>query len=109
MITSSVLLIFLGSFFLYNTSRKVVLENNLLIGKWVQNNVNVSKIIGLVLLILALIITINKLGITSGIIFWLVGLMTILCLMIVLFPLKKINYKHLIAFFISSFLIELFI
>lgn len=109
MITLSILLISLGNFVLYNTSKKVVLQQNSSIEKWLQTHTQKTKIIGLSLLVIALVVSILKFGITSGITFWLIALISILCLIITLYPTIKINYKYLAVLFIVLLIIEILI
>lgn len=109
MIASSVLLIFLGCFALYNTSKKALLTSNSSIEKWMQGNQKLSKIIGLAFLVVGLVVATFNFGNTSGIFFWMFIITAILSLLIVIYPLKKINYKHLIALFLVLFIIELII
>jgi SNF family Na+-dependent transporter len=101
MITSIILLIFLVSFVFYSTSKKAQLTSKTIFEDWIQSHRQYSKIISSLLLVTAFILSINNFGITSGIIFWLVILMSLLSLIIIISPLKKVNYKHLVfAFFI---------
>lgn len=109
MITLNIVLIFLGSFVLYNTSKKVVLQQNLPIEKWLQTHTQKSKIIGLTILVIALVVSILKFGTTSGITFWLIALISVLCLIITLYPTIKINYKYLAVLFIVLLIIEILI
>lgn len=109
MITSSILLIFLGSFALYNTSKNVELSSNTLLEKWFQQHTLYSKICGVFLLIATLIMVIFNFGITSGIIFWHIALMSILSLLVIISPLQKVNYKHFIALFLLLIILEFFL
>lgn len=107
MITISILLIFFGSFVLYNTSSKVVLQHTFSLEKWIQSNTKLAKNIGLSIIILAMIPCIFSFGKTSGILYWFLLLSTVLSLIVILYPLKKINYKHLFIFFALLFILEL--
>lgn len=95
MITSSILLIFIASFAFYNTSKKATLFSVSVFEIWIQQHTFYSKIIGCLLLITTLCSSIYYFGITSGIIFWLITLMSTLSLLIIILPLQKVNYKHL--------------
>lgn len=108
MITVSVLLIFLGSFALYNTSKKAILQHNLTIEKWFQNNTSKAKIIGVFCLLIAFYCFVRQLSITSAIMFWLVAVMSIMSLLVVLYPLKQVSYRYLTILFVVLFLIECF-
>lgn len=106
MITLTVLLIFLGCFALYNTSKKALLTGKLSIEKQMQKNPNPTKILGAILLIVALCNAIINFSYTSGILYWLIITMMIFSLIIVLYPLQKINYKHLLVLFTVLFILE---
>lgn len=107
MTTLTILLIFFGSFAFYNTSKKAELQQKSSVEKSLQNNTKQAKIIGLILVAIALIIAIKKFDITSGILFWLVTLMTVISLIIVLYPLRKFNYKYVLILFVILFFIEI--
>ena len=107
MITSIILLTFLASFVLYNTSKKAMLQQSSSVEKWLQTNEKTAKIIGILTLIIAATTATFHFGITAGILFWLITLMTILSLLVILYPFKKINYKHLIGIFTIILIIEL--
>ncbi|WBX72965.1 hypothetical protein PG913_08650 [Tenacibaculum pacificus] len=106
MITIGVLLILLGNIVLYNTSKKVELYSNTTVERWIQQHTNYSQIIGCLLLISALPFICYSIGITSGLIFWLVTLMLFLSLVVVISPLKIVNYKHLAIVFLILIIIE---
>lgn len=106
MISGSILLIFIAILVFFNTSKKAELSSNTSLERWIQNNTNYSKISGCLLLICALFLIIYSFGITSGILFWLIMLMSILSLIIVIFPLKKVTYKHLTIVFLLLLIFE---
>lgn len=106
MITISILFIFATSFTFYNTSKKVSLAGVSVLELWIQEHTIYSKIIGCFLLIATLILVIFNFGITSGFIFWLITLMLTLSLLIIISPLQKVNYKHLIVVFFILFILE---
>ncbi len=106
MITSTILLIFLGSFVFYNTSKKAQLSSKSVVETWLQSHRPYSKIIGSIFLISALLLSVNNFGLTSGIIFWLVILISVLSLIIIISPLQKVNYKHLGLIFIVVLILE---
>ncbi|CAL2103921.1 conserved membrane protein of unknown function [Tenacibaculum sp. 190130A14a] len=107
MITSIVLFIFLGTFALYNTSKKAVLNNHTSLNKWLQANIKQSKIIGVISLILALILALLMLGIMGGFLTWLIALMIALSLLIIFAPTGIFNRKKLIILFVLIFVLEL--
>lgn len=106
MIISSILLIFTASFAFYNTSKKATLFGVSVLEIWIQQHTLYSKIISCLLLIAALIFVIFNFGITSGIIFWLITLMSTISLIIIISPLQKVNYKHIIVVFFILIMLE---
>lgn len=107
MITISLLLILLASFVFYNTSKKAVMLYNSAIETWIQVNKNYSKAIGLLVLIVSLLSIILIFGITSGIIFWTISFISFLSTIVIIYPLKIVNYKHLIILFLILLILEL--
>lgn len=107
MITTSILFIFLGGFLLYNASKKEFTNHTLAFEKWIQNNKSIAKRIGVLLLIIALVSMTLFLGRTSGILVWLFVVALILSLLILVYPLKKINYTHILTLFIVLIIIEI--
>ncbi|WP_274186112.1 hypothetical protein [Flavivirga sp. 57AJ16] len=108
MITSSILFIFVGSFFLYNASEKVAANDGLRIQKRMRSKPKISKVLGLVSYILALIMAIISFGTTSGILFWLLSLVLILGLTVIMSPLKKGLYKPVSVLLFTLLIFELF-
>ncbi len=109
MITGIIFSIYVGSIVLYNTSQKAVLNTQYAIEKWIQSNAQKAKLIGVSILMLTLVAATIVLGVTSGILFWLIALMSVLSLLVVIGPLRIVNYKYLLLIFIGSLLIEIFI
>ena len=107
MITSIIFLMTLGCFFWLNTSKKAMLNTNTVLEQWFQSHLKLSKIIGSVLYVIALFLCTRYLGNTSGLLFWLISLMTLLSLVIMINPIKLINYKYLFVAFIISLTVEL--
>lgn len=71
-----------------------------------HQNIAITKVIALVLLVLALVTSIHSLGTSSGVLFWFFCITTLLSLVIVLYPLQKVTYKHLTLVTILLFIIE---
>lgn len=109
MVTSSVLLIFLGSFALYSTSKEPVLRKNLFIEKWLQTYTTLSKTIGLLLLITALIFIVDAFGNTAGFLLWLLSAISMLSLIILLYPLNNIKHNHIVIIFVFLLISELIV
>lgn len=99
MISIASLLVFFGFYTLYNTSQKAYLSNTLTVEKWLQNNPKPSKLIGLGLLITAYLILLLEKAIGSSALIYLIQIMTIGSLVVILAPLKIINYKLILGMF----------
>ncbi len=99
MISITISFLFIGCFALYNTSKKAFLSSDNKLQLWLQKNIKCSNIIGLALLIVSFFTAIFYLGVATGIVFWLLTLMTILSLLIVVAPTRIANYKHIIVLF----------
>ncbi|WP_435261130.1 hypothetical protein [Tenacibaculum sp. nBUS_03] len=106
MVSILIAIIFLGCSLLYNTSKNttVLLNNNF--GQKLRNNQKLSKILGSSFLVISLVLTSMYLGITVGILFWLITLMLLMSLLTLIFPLKLISYKFIVALFLVLLLIE---
>ncbi|EAR12940.1 hypothetical protein PI23P_09940 [Polaribacter irgensii 23-P] len=80
------LILFLGFYALYNTSKKVVLQKNNLV-LWIQKHVLISKITGMFCLSISFYLYRVHYGFRSGICIALVALMVVGSLVVLLFPL----------------------
>lgn len=107
MITSIVLIIFLGSIVLYSRSEKAVLDEQTRLGKWLQDHNKESKIIGIVSIVISLILACLTLGLMPGIMIWLIVLMITLSLLIIFSPLKIVKYKSLLILFTFFLIVEI--
>ncbi|WP_274638978.1 hypothetical protein [Tenacibaculum larymnensis] len=105
--TVTFLFIFLGCYSLYNSSEKAHLTKNTLLQKWLQNNKRNANIIGVITLLVGLLLSINFLGLSAGIITWIVAISLFLSLIILITPLRVINYVFLTVSCTLTFLIEL--
>ncbi len=107
MVSLIVLIIFLGWFMLYCTSEKVILSKKLIPEKWIVNHKKESKRIGITKLIVALFLTVICFGVTGGILLWIFLMILMASLLVVIYPLEKINYKHLLIVLLLFVFIEL--
>ncbi|AOW21756.1 hypothetical protein [Urechidicola croceus] len=105
MLTFSMILLFTGFYFVYNTSKRAQLSNTLKLDKWLQENPDKSKILGLGLLALSFTLFCIQFGIGAGIIMAAILLMLISSIVILIKPIKFINFYGLIIIliFISFF------
>ncbi|WP_417444691.1 DUF3325 family protein [Joostella sp.] len=108
MIALASILIFIGFYCLYSGSKKATL-NTSVIDNWFQKENENLKFVGPILLIAALVISVLEKGFASGIFLWFIILMTIGSLIVILSPLKILNYKTVLASFIFIVIIENFI
>ena len=99
MISLISLSIFIAFYTIYNTSKKATLTNNLEVEKWIQQNPKLSKIVSISIFIItyAIFISIKSIGAASLI--YCIQIMTIGSLVIILAPLKILNYKTVLLFF----------
>lgn len=105
--TVTFFLIFIGCYALYSASEKAFLINNTRLQKWFHNNKRNTKLIGTTTLLISLLLSITFFGLSAGIITWIVATSLFLSLIILITPLKVINYTFLTALFMLTFLIEL--
>jgi hypothetical protein len=108
MITIAVSLLFLAFYTLYSTSKRVPLSYNNGFEKWMKNNTNPVKIIGLILLVLSYILWVFATAFGAGTLLFFIGLMTIGSLFVILKPLKIINSKILLLLFVIMGFFEMY-
>lgn len=108
MISLVSLTVFLAFFVLYNTSKRAILSSNFQLERWVQQNPKPSRFIGLGILLIAyaLLISIKAIGASTLIFF--IQVMTIGSLIVILAPLKIINYKFVLGILILASFFEIY-
>ncbi len=107
MTTLILILTFAGFYALYNTSSRAELPQGS-IEIWMRS-LTILKPVGLVLLLVSLLLTGIYFGLAAGILYWFVIVSTIGSLIILLSPLKLMNYKMIILVFVGIFIAEIFI
>ncbi|WP_146746557.1 hypothetical protein [Sinomicrobium soli] len=107
MTTLIVVITFLGFYAFYNTSRRAVLSKSLRIEKWLQVHTAESKIAGSCMLFAGLSLSVLYYGTGAGIFAFFVILMTLGSLVVIVSPLKFINYRGVLVIAILSFVVEL--
>ncbi|MHA7941679.1 hypothetical protein ACJOV8_001190 [Formosa sp. 3Alg 14/1] len=95
MISIAILLVIIGFYLLYTTSKKMDAPNLLGFENKLVQHQSASKIAGFILLILSCILTIKVFGLGAGIFLFLINLMTVASLIVLLAPLKLFNAKML--------------
>lgn len=104
MISLISLSVFLAFNILYNTSKKATLSNNFKMERWIQEHPKPSRLIGLGILAIAYSFLISLKAIGASTLLFLIQIMTIGGLVVILAPLKIINYKFILgALFLSIF------
>lgn len=107
MATGISLLIFISFYLLYGTSKKMAPVGELGIEKWTGEHKKISQYSGLALMILALGLSCFHWGIGSGTFTFFIILMTLASLIVLLAPLRLINYTFLGIIFACSFIFEI--
>lgn len=109
MISLVSLTVFFAFFVLYNTSKKATLSSNFQVERWIQQNPKPSRFIGLGILLIAyaLLISIKAIGVST--LLFLIQIMTIGSLVVILAPLKIINYKLIVGILFFSTFIEIYL
>ncbi|QKX05924.1 hypothetical protein HN014_13750 [Aquimarina sp. TRL1] len=107
MISITVLLMLSGFFFLYNTSKRAVLELPVKVETWFQGNDAIAKCIGITLLLASLIGLTANLGVGAGVFIAFLIFMMLGSLVILLAPLHVITYKRIAISFCVFLLLEL--
>ncbi len=106
MATGISLLTFIAFYLLYSTSKKMSAVGNLGFEQSIGAHRKTSKYISLALMILALGLSCFVWGLGSGTFTFFILLMTIASLVILLAPLRLLNYRFLGIFFLCSIIFE---
>ncbi|UZR98511.1 hypothetical protein [Chondrinema litorale] len=94
MIIISLLMLCVGFFAIYNTSKKIALGQSI-VEKWLQQHQLVAKLISLTSFIFSISYYTNVFGFGAGVFFILVAIMSVASLMILLIPIfKKLQKKN---------------
>ncbi|MEO9571717.1 MAG: hypothetical protein ABJH82_01475 [Polaribacter sp.] len=109
MISITIFIVFISFYLFYKTSKKTVKHSPKKLDKWIVKNNPFTKIIASILLLISIIANIYLFGFTSGFLLFFILLMTVGSLIIMIAPLKLIQYKSVLILFITSLLFELFI
>lgn len=107
MVTIISLLTFFAFYLLYGTSKKTVSAGNLDFERWTGANKKASQYASLALMILSLGLSCFYWGIGSGTFTYFILLMTIASLVILLAPLRLLNYRLLGILFLCAVLFEI--
>ncbi|SDQ52372.1 hypothetical protein [Flagellimonas zhangzhouensis] len=106
MVTFISLLTFLAFYLSYGTSKKMAAVGNLGLEKWSGEHKKPSQLASLALMIFSLGLSCFFWGVGSGTFTFFILLMTVASLVILLAPLRLLNYRFLGILFICSILFE---
>ena len=106
MISFAILLVIIGFYLLYITSEKMDTPKPLGFENQMAQHKSASKIIGIVLLIIACILTVYIFGLGAGIFLFFIYLMTFASLIVLLTPLKLFSFKLLFIGIALCFVLE---
>jgi len=107
MMTAVALVVFLGFLCFYNTSKKAQLFQSTKCEIWLQENPQIAKYIGAILLFLGLMLAIKQSGMGAGMFTFTVFLMAAGSLIVMVSPLRFINYKVVAGVFVLLLILEL--
>lgn len=106
MVTFISLLTLIAFYLMYGTSKKMAAVGNLGLEKWSGEHKKPSQLASLALMIFSLGLSCFYWGIGSGTFTFFILLMTVASLVILLAPLRLLNYRFLGILFFSSILFE---
>lgn len=106
MVTVISLLTFIAFYLLYGTSKKMAAVGELGLEKWTGEHRKASRYASLALMILSLGLSCFYWGLGSGTFAFFILLMTVASLVILLAPLRLLNYPFLGILFLCSILFE---
>ncbi len=99
---------FLAFYILYNTSKRAILTNDLQIESWIQEHPKPSRLLGLGILAIAYSILIAHKALGASTLIFLIQIMTIGSLVVILAPLKIINYKWILGMLFLAVFFEIY-
>lgn len=108
MISLLLIIIFTTFYIFYATTERVKVSNSLGIEKNIKTHKKQAKVIGTLLFLSSFILAIYKLGLALGVLFNILGYMTLGGLIVLLAPLQLINYKNIGIVTVFFILIEIF-
>ncbi|MGJ1448385.1 hypothetical protein ACR79S_18370 [Sphingobacterium spiritivorum] len=109
MFSTSFLLVFIGFFLWYNTSKKAGWKNKPAYLAKLESRPQFSKLLCATLFIIATGLFVYYLGWMSGIFIAIVSIMTAGSLLVAIFPFRYLNYKSILAVYAVCLLFEFFI
>lgn len=107
MITFISLIVFSAFYTLYHTSAKVHLSNHFQLERWIHENINPARLIGISLLCIAYLTLFMIKDAVATTLLFLIQVMTIGGLVVILTPLKIITYRFLLITIVVAFFFEI--
>lgn len=109
MVSGLLLFTFLGFFMVYNTSKRAPLGNGKLFESRIQDAPGLYKKLGVMILLISLLWAVQLFGVGAGLFVGCILWMTIASLVILIAPLRTVNFAMLTFIFVLVLLLELFI
>jgi len=107
---STILLLMICSFYLlYHLSARIKVTTYTPVLKYLQQRPSFSRVASLIFMILAAVLSIQQLGIGSGIFNFILVLMGAGSLIVVLVPFRYMTIVHLLVIYLLSISLELFV
>ncbi|AUC14937.1 hypothetical protein BTO06_07200 [Tenacibaculum sp. SZ-18] len=109
MITLITLTNLVACYAFYNTSKRALLNRTTFLGYWFQSNNKISKFVGITLILIGMLLSVLYLGVTSGILFFLILFITVLSLLIIVIPMKIVNIDKILLLLLLGIFTEIII
>lgn len=109
MVSLAILILFTAFYILFNTSKRAIKFEGFGFENYITKYPKQAKALGVFCMILSFVIHLLYFGVVSGALFFLINLMTAASVIVLLVPLKLINYKNVLILFFFSSLLEFFI
>ncbi|MBC9795972.1 hypothetical protein [Sinomicrobium weinanense] len=106
MTTLITLISFLGFYAHYQASKKALLSRTLRVEQWMQANRKQSRVVGLLFLLMAVVLSVFYYGFGAGVFAFFVILMTVGSLIVLLAPLRFVGYRTLALILILALTFE---
>lgn len=90
----------------YSTSKRAVITNDTKVLYWLHKRDKLAKISALVLFVFGLFLAIYTLGFGAGVLTFLLLVMLLWSLIVLLTPLKFIDYKLVLVIFVLAIILE---
>ena len=106
MVTAIIILIYMGSYISYCSSKEASVNTNLKINEWLLKHFKVARYGGFLLLLASSFASVYHFGTTAGILYCIITITTVMGLIVVFSPLQQMGYKQVLILFILLLLLE---